>query len=460
VVDLAVVGSGAAGFAAAIAARSRGLSVVMIERGTLGGTCVNVGCIPSKAVLAAAAARCSAAAQRFPGISSGAGPTDMAALRAGTAALVEGLRREKYEDLAKEYGWEVLQGSARFVPGPALQVGEERVEAAHYLVATGAVPAVPAVPGLEEAGYLTSTSVLALEQLPASVLVVGGNAVGLELGQALARLGSQVTIVEAQERLAPNEEPEISAALAEALEEEGLTVRTRAALAEVRRSAAGVTVRTSDGSELGAHALLVATGRRPVTDGLGLDAVGVQVGRRGEILVDAELRTSHPRIWAAGDVTGGPQFVYVAGSEGTMAVENAFDGAGRRVDHAHLPRVIFTSPALASVGLTDAQAAAAGIPCRCQVLPLRAVPRAIVNRDTRGLVKIVAEATTGRILGVHLLAEDAGEVIQAAVFALEAAMTVDQLARTWAPYLTMAESLKLCAQSFSTDVTKLSCCAA
>lgn len=193
---------------------------------------------------------------------------------------------------------------------------------------------------------------------------------------------------------------------------------------------------------------------------MGLDTVGVVTGRAGEVVVDAGLRTANPRIWAAGDVTGAAQFVYVAGAHGTMMVDNAFGGAGRRVDYAHLPRVTFTTPNLAAVGLTDAQAVDAGLECTCRVLPLAYVPRAIVNRDTRGVVKIVAEAGTGRVLGIHMAAANAGDAILAATYALEAGMTTDQLAATWAPYLTMAEAIKLAAQSFRTDVAKLSCCAA
>jgi mercuric reductase len=458
--DLAIVGSGSAGFAAAIAARRRGLRVVMVEQGTLGGTCVNVGCIPSKALLAAAEARRVAAETRFPGIRTEAGPTDAAALVAGKDELVGELRREKYEDLVEAYGFELRRGRARFVAGPALEVEGERVEAAHYLVATGAAPFVPPVPGLVEVEYLTSTSALALSALPESLVVVGGNAVGLELGQAFSRLGVEVTLLEALDRLAPAEEPELSAVLAEALASEGIRVETGAEVAEVGRAGDGVRVRTRDGREVRADALLMATGRRPRSAELGLPEVGVALGPRGEVPVDGRLRSAHPRIWAAGDVTGGPQYVYLAAAQGAAVVENAFDGGEHPLDLATLPRVTFTSPALASVGLTDAQAAAAGIPCRCRVLPLDAVPRAIVARDTWGVVKVVAEAGSGRVLGVHVAAAQAGEVILAATYALRAGMTVDDLAGTWAPYLTMGEALKLAAQSFRTDVRQLSCCAA
>jgi len=458
--DLAVIGSGGAGFAAAIAATTRGHSVVMIERSTLGGTCVNVGCIPSKALLAAAEARHIAIGQSFPGISTSAAPVDMARLIAGKAELVDTLRKEKYEDLATDYGWQVRRGAARFVDGPALEVDGELLEAAHYLVATGASPWVPPVPGLETTGYLTSTSALDLDRVPASMIVVGGNYVGLELGQLFTRLGSAVTLLEALPRLAAGEEPEISEVIQGVLAAEGVEIWTSASLSRVSRDGKEVVATVSDGRQVRAETILMATGRRANTDGLCLDVVGVEVGPTGAVVVDDQLRTANPRVWAAGDVTGAPQFVYVAGSHGTMAVENAFEKAGRRVDYSHLPRVTFTTPNIAAVGLTDAEVGPAGLSCTCRVLPLSYVPRAIVNRDTRGLVKIVAELGTGRVVGIHMVGANAGDAILAATYALEANMTVDQLARTWAPYLTMAEGIKLAAQSFTTDVAKLSCCAA
>jgi mercuric reductase len=458
--DLAIVGSGGAGFAAAIAASTRGLSVVMVERSTTGGTCVNVGCIPSKALLAAAGARQVAGEARFPGVGSDVAPVDMVALVAGKDEIVGGLRKEKYEDLAIDYGWRMVHGDARFVAGTALEVAGERIEAAHYLIATGAAPWMPEVPGLDVSGCLTSISALALARLPESIVVVGGNSVGLELGQLFARLGSRVTLIEALGRLAPGEEPELSEVITGVLEDEGVEVWTSAPLAEVARGGGGVRARTADGRELRSEQLLMATGRRPVTDGLVLDAVGVATGPTGAVVVDDQLRSANPRIWAAGDVAGAPQFVYVAAAQGTMVVDNAFSDAGRHIDYRHLPRVTFTSPNLASVGLTDAQATEAGIACTCRVLPLSYVPRAIVNRDARGVVKIVAEAETGKVVGVHIAADGAGDAILAATYALEANMTVQQLASTWAPYLTMAEGIKLAAQSFTTDVARLSCCAA
>ncbi|MET9833525.1 mercury(II) reductase [Streptomyces sp. NPDC006385] len=469
--DLAIIGSGGGAFAAAIAARRQGRSVVMVERATTGGTCVNTGCVPSKALLAAAEARRSVLeGQRFPGIRTEAGAVDFDALIDGKDKLVQEMRADKYTDLAAEYGWDILKGTARFTgsPGsPALEVaptdggGTRRIEAAHYLVATGSAPWAPPVDGLEEVGYLTSTTAMDLDVLPESLLVLGAGYVGLEQAQLFARLGTKVTVA-ARSRLTSGEEPEISAALQDVFADEGITVHTHTRLIGVRRDSDGIvaTALTGDRREfqLRAAELLVATGRRPVTDGLELDAVGVETGERGEVVVDEQLRTANPRIWAAGDVTGHPQFVYVASAHGALIADNAFAGVGRTVDYHHLPRVTFTSPAIASAGLTDAEAIAQGYTCDCRVLPLEYVPRALVNRDTRGLIKLVADASTGRLLGAHVLADGAGDVIATAVYALAGGMTVQQMADLWCPYLTMAEGLKLAAQTYTRDVTRLSCC--
>jgi len=331
------------------------------------------------------------------------------------------------------------------------------------VIATGSAPWAPPIPGLAEAGYLTSTTAMELDELPESMIVLGGNAIGLEQAQMFAHLGVQVTVVEVMQRLTPFDEPEISQGIEAVFSDDGIIVHTGATTSGVSRDGDGLIVtmngRTGRQHHLRAGQLLVATGRRPVTTGLDLNTVGVKVGERGEILTTLRLQTTNPRIWAAGDVTGHPQYVYVAAAHGSLIVDNAFHNADRAMDYHHLPRVTFTRPAIASAGLTDAQAVAQGYHCDCRELPLDYVPRAIVNRDTRGLIKLVADAGTGRLLGAHVLADGAGDVIAGAVYALTAGMTVTDLADTWCPYLTMAEGLKLAAQTYTRDVSKLSCCA-
>jgi mercuric reductase len=282
--------------------------------------------------------------------------------------------------------------------------------------------------------------------------------VAIEQAQLFAHLGTRVTVL-VRSQLARREEPEIAAGIREAFARDDIAVIEHTVPTEVRRDGSQVSV-VADGRELRAEQLLVATGRRPRTDGLGLGAVGVQVGPDEQIVIDADMSTHNPRIWAAGDVTGHPEFVYVAAKQGAIAVANAFEQAGRRVDYSAMPRITFTTPTMASAGISEAEAQQRGFECECRVLDLDNVPRAIVSRNTHGLVKLVAERDSGRVLGVHLLAEGAGDAILAGVYAIEAQRTIDDLANSWNPYLTIGEAIHLAALSFTRDPNKLSCCAA
>jgi mercuric reductase len=461
--DLVVVGAGSAAFAAAIKATEAGYTVALVEHGTLGGTCVNVGCVPSKVLLRAGELAWVAGHHPFAGLSTSSGPVDLRSLVAQKDELVGALRQTKYADLVEDYGFTVIEGHGRFSGPEVLEVDGRSIRARVYLVATGASPAAPPIPGLAEAGYLTSTTALELTGVPKRLVVIGANAIGLELGQFFLHVGSEVTFVDVAERIAPFEEPEVSETLASVLVAQGAAIHTGAQVLGVHRGKDHVEVTVSVGAhelDLVADEVLVATGRRPNTEGLGLEEAGVTLDGRGALVVDDELRTANPRVYGAGDVTGAPQFVYVSAYEGALAVDNALLGAGRKVDFTGLPRVTFTTPQIASAGLTEVQAAAAGYEVETSVLPLSAVPRALVNHDTAGLVKLVAEAGTGRLLGASVLAEGAGDVIQTAVLAIRHGITSAELAATFHPYLTMAEALKLAAQTFTRDVEKLSCCAA
>ena len=461
--DLVVLGSGSAAFAAAITATEAGARVALMEANVVGGTCVNVGCVPSKAMLAPADLFFRAGHHPFTGITTAATAADLAALIRAKTDLVAQLRKEKYLDLAEAYGFTICHGRAEFVSDDTIECAGDPIRARAYIVATGASPSVPPIEGLRDTGYLTSTTALELEKLPSDLIVIGANAVGLEMGQLFLHLGSRVTFIEVAPRITPTEEPETSQALQGVLEEAGTVFHTSASITNVTRNGTRRTVTfRAKGSEhtVAADHILVATGRRPNTDDLGLERAGVHLTERGAMKVDDGLRTTNPRVFAAGDVTGHLQFVYVAAYEGSMAARNAIMGRSETVDFRSLPRVIFTSPTFAAAGLTDEQANAQGIDCECRVLPMSAVPRALVNRDTRGFVKIVAEAASGRIVGASAVADGAGDFIQAAVYAIQFGLTTDQVASTWAPYLTFAEGFKLAAQTFTRDVSKLSCCAA
>ncbi len=460
--DIAIIGSGSAAFATAISATRSGGSVIMIEEGLVGGTCVNVGCVPSKALLAAAEARHVSSSSHFPGITSSPASVEMKELIQGKGEIVEKLRREKYEDLSGVYGFEIVHGRARFVEEDLLEVDGRTMDADYYVIATGATTAVPPIHGISDVRYLTSTTAMELDHVPRHLVVIGGNAVGLEQSLLFSRLGAKVTVIEAFDRIAPFEEPEISASIREIFEEENISVITGAKVDSVENKGLEISVNvTSADGELTIEAdeILIATGRRPNSFDLGLEKVGVKTGSKGEIVVNEELRTDNGRIFAAGDVTGHPQFVYVAGVHGSIIVENSLRKGSRKVDYRTLPRIIFTTPQIASVGLTEDQAKSQGFAVESRVLPLSAVPRAIVNRDTRGLVKMVAEVGSGRILGISMIADGAADSILAGVYAMEANFTVDQVANIWTPYLVMAEAIKLTAQSFTRDVAELSCCA-
>jgi mercuric reductase len=460
--DVAIVGSGGGAFAAAIAATERGARVVMIERGTLGGTCVNIGCIPSKTQLHAGELFWQAGHHAFQGIRTRAVSVDVPRFVEQKDELVAKLRKEKYADLIDAYGWELVEGEASFLDPRTLTVGDHAIAADAFVLATGARPAVPSIPGLERVEYLTSTSLLDLKTLPEHLIVIGAGYIGLELGQLFRHLGSRVTLMQRRERLLAEFDSEIGDTMRDVLTDEGIDVITGVTYGRAEQRGDPKLVRLSaDGHErtIEGDALLVATGRTPNTARLRLEVAGVRTGARGEIVVDEYLRTSNPNVFAVGDVTLGPQFVYVAAHEGTVAAENGL-GGNRTVDLRVLPGVTFTHPAIATVGLTEAAARQAGHDVRISVLPLDVVPRALVNRETRGVFKVVADGHTDEVLGVHVVAENAGDVIYAGVLAVRFHLTVKDLTDTFAPYLTMSEGLKLAAQSFERDVSKLSCCAA
>ncbi len=451
--DLAVIGTGGAAMSAAIHARLDGASVVAVERGTLGGTCVNVGCVPSKTLLAAAHARHAASANPFSGVPTSADTVDLGALVQQKDELVGMLRQTKYADIAAAYGFDILYGEATFTDPRTLLVDGRAIRAKSYLLATGAEAHLPSIPGLEEVDYLTSTTAMELTELPASLVVIGGGFVGMEQAQLFARLGVTVTIIG---RLAPRAEPELSSELRKAFLAEGIIVINDRA-ATVTHDNGQIRVRTRTGNEAAGERVLIATGRTPRTDGLDLTAAGIATDDRGFIIVDEHQRTTNPAVFAAGDVTDVPQYVYVAAMTGKIAARNAL-GHSEHVDYTGLPSVLFTAPQLASAGMTEAEAIAAGYRCACRYLRLSDVPRAITNHNTRGGIKIVADADTDKVLGIHALAETAGEMMLAATYAITAGFTVTRLADTWAPYLTMAEGIRLTANLFRNELPT-SCCA-
>ena len=460
--DVAVIGAGSAGFSAAITAATEGARVALIGHGLIGGTCVNIGCVPSKTMIRAAEALHGAgAAARFPGIAGEAHLTDWSALVAAKDDLVSTLRRKKYADLLPDYEEaDYIEGRASF-DGDALLVDGAPLRAGKVIIATGASPAMPTIPGIEDVPVLTSTSALELAERPASLIVIGGGYIGCELAQMFARMGTAVTLV-TRSRLLPEAEPEVSEALTRYLRDEGITVRAGLSYHRVARGGDGIMLTVlSDGREetLTAASVLATSGRHPNTEGLNLTDAGVELDARGAVLIDARMRTTQNGIYAAGDVTGRDQFVYMAAYGAKLAAKNALNGDSLTYENGAMPWVVFTDPQVAGVGLTEARARAAGHQVKTSIVPLDQVPRALAARDTRGLIKLVADARTDQLLGGQILAPEGADSIQTLAMALKFGTTTQALGDTIFPYLTTVEGLKLAAQSFGKDVAKLSCCA-
>ncbi|MEX1999599.1 MAG: mercury(II) reductase [Gemmatimonadales bacterium] len=462
--DLVIVGGGSAAFAAAIKGADLGARVAMAEGGTLGGTCVNVGCVPSKTLIRAAEARHRREHHPFAGIPTGDGRPDWSLVRGQKDALVNQLREAKYRDVLRSYDAVTLfeQRGVLTTPREVRLADGRLLDARKLLVATGAGPESPSIPGLAGTGFLDNVSAMALEHLPESLIVIGAGFVAVELGQMFARLGVSVTILSRQDRVLTREDPEIGLGLTTYLREEGLDVRTETTVERVDRSGR-FRVQVSRGGQsevLEADQLLVAAGRRANTSGFGLDMIGVALGRKGEIRVDDHFESSVPGVYAAGDVVGEPMFVYVAAYGGALAAENALTGNVRRADLSAVPSVTFTDPGVASVGITEAGARAQGIEPLVSRLPMEYVARSLAARDTRGFVKLVADAATRKIIGAQILSAEAGEMITEPTLAIKFELTIADITSTFHPYLTLSEAIKLAAQTFDKDVGKLSCCAA
>lgn len=461
--DLAVIGAGSAGFSAAITAAEGGKRVALIGHGTIGGTCVNVGCVPSKTMIRAAEAVHGAmAAHRFRGLKGTAEITDWAAVIGAKNDLVATLRQKKYADLLPGYEsvTYIGEGPARLVAG-GVEAGGRLIQTPKVIIATGGRPARPDIAGIETVPTLDSTSLLELERLPGSLIFLGGGYIGVELAQMMSRVGVNVSLI-CRSRLLPQAEPEVSEALADILRDEGITILDGASYEGCRRDGSEAVLSVQkDGmvQDLTAGYLVLTTGRTPNTEGLGLAELGIKTNARGAIAVGDDMQTSRPGVYAAGDVTDRDQFVYMAAYGAKLAARNAVLGGHETYDNTAMPWVVFTDPQVAGTGLTEAQAIAAGHEVKTSVLTLDNVPRALAARDTRGLIKLVADARTGQLLGGVVMAPEGSDSVQTLAMALKFGMTAKALGATIFPYLTTVEGLKLAAQTFDMDVGQLSCCA-
>ena len=469
--DLLILGSGSTAFAAAIGASELGARVAMVERRTLGGTCVNRGCLPSKNLIEAARLVWDAAHPRYDGLAPVRMAVDFPTLIGQKDQVVRDYRAKKYNAVADGMmDLEILDGSASFESPTSISLDGRAIAADRFLIATGSRPIVPSIPGLDTVPYLTSDLLDAdetgrLTDLPESLIVLGGGYIAVELAQMFSRLGTRVTIV-ARSGLLRGYEPELGATLSEVFAAEGIEVLADTRTERISSGGEGVAVAVetpSAGRILRAQRLLVATGRRPNTDEIGLDRIGVELDADGYVVVDAELRTGQAHIWAAGDVIGGQRGSQMAtpvgARQGRIVAENAFKGARRRVDHEVIPRAIFTDPPIAVVGLTEAEVKGRHQPAVAATTPLKYVPRAGAIHRPEGLVKMIASTIDERILGVHMIGESAAEVIHEAAMAMHFKATIDDFIDLIHVYPTMSEAMKIGAQAFRKDVTKLSCCA-
>ncbi len=462
--DLIMFGSGSAAFAGALRAVELGARVAMIERGTVGGTCVNVGCIPSKTLIRTAEAKHRAEHPGFKGLNSKSIPISFETIIQEKDELVTTLQKAKYlEVLQSHEGIDLIEGQAFFVSSHEVQVGNQTIKGEHFIIATGASPSIPPIPGLNDINYLTSTTALELKKLPRSVVVLGGRYIALELAQMFQRMGTKVTILQRSSRILPTEDQDLTDELTKYLSQEGMTIQTGVTIHNVSKSGSFQVNYESEGEgetqSICADQLLIATGRRPNTNQLNLENIGVNLNTDGSIKTNEYGQTSQSHIYAAGDVIGDPAFVYTAAYEGNLAVENALNGNSKVRDYSIVPSVIFTDPQVARVGLNELQAKEKKIDVDVSNLTMDNVPRALAARDTRGFVKLLKKKGTDQLAGASILAPEGSELLMEITLAMKYKIPISDIASTFHPYLTLGEAVKLAAQTFNKDVKKLSCCA-
>jgi mercuric reductase len=461
---LIIIGGGSAAFAATLEARELGARVTMINDGLpIGGTCVNVGCVPSKNLIRAAESLHRSRNNPFPGIETGGSVRDFQAVMNQKQTLVEDLRQKKYLDIvAGMEGFELIQGRAELVNGTTVSVNGKTLKGDRILIATGARPHIPEIPGLSDVPYLTNKSAFELEQLPESILVLGGRYIALEIGQMFSRLGSRVTLLQRSDRILPTETADLTDALTNYLEQENMCIITGNEFLKVYEREGHIVVESRVKSEIKtfqAEKLIVAAGRTPNADRMGLEKAGVELGADGGIVTDEDLKTSVSTVYAAGDVTGKNMFVYTAAYEGKLAARNALKGEKNKTDYSVLPWVIFTDPQVTGVGLDEVQAQARGIDVESSTITLDQVPRSIAARDTRGFIKLIRDRATDKLVGARILAPEGSELIMEVSLAIRYGITVKELVGMFHPYLTLSEGIKLAAITFGKNVKQLSCCA-
>jgi len=464
--DLVIIGWGAAGFSAAIRASeitSGKARIAIIGTGQIGGTCVNVGCVPSKYLIEASQRIYEPSNPKMRGILPVKVSYDFHEIMAGLREHVTNLRKSKYIDVLASYPNVTLyEGIARFIDEKKVQVANDMVVSGrNIIIATGSRPAIPAIAGLDKAGYLTSDTIWNIDELPDSIAIIGGGAIGLEIGQALLRLGSKVAVIEALDTLLPQSEPEIGLILRKRLENEGIKIMLKSRVISARRENGRkvLQVATAGGKEeIAVEEILVAAGRIPNTSDLNLQAAGIKTDSNGGIMTDASMRTSVPWIYAAGDCVSKKMLLEtLAAREGVIAAENIF-GKGGEIEYNSTPWAVFTNPQVAGVGMTEREYMMKYKVCSCRTFHLSALAKAGIAGETDGIIKITVEPRTGKVMGVHAISPNASDIITEAVYAVQRGLTYRDIIDTSHIFPSYSEGIKLAAQSFIRNISKMPCC--
>ena len=462
--DLIIIGGGSAAFAAAIKASEFEKKVLMINDGLpIGGTCVNVGCVPSKTLIRTAEQFHNANNPNFSSIKSGKNKINFKEVIGHKTELVEELREHKYVNVLKDdSNVTILKAYGKLIDKNTVEADGKKYSAENILIATGSNTFVPIIPGLKEINYLTNETLYDLKELPEHLIVIGGRYIALENAQMFARLGSKVTILQRSMRILPDEIPDVTETLKECLEGEGIEIKTGVKIKSVvnKNGEIFMNVSVKDEEEIieGTH-IFVATGRKGSTKGFGLEEVGVELYKQDFIKTNEFMQTSIPNIYAAGDVTGEYLFVYSAAYEGSLAVSNIFDESQTKKDYSVFPWVIFTDPQVAGVGMDENQAYENKIDYEVSTIKLKDVPRSVAARNTKGFIKLIRNKENDKLIGARILASEGSELLMEISLAIKYGITVKELKQMFHPYLTLSEGVKIAAISFDKDVKKISCCA-
>ncbi len=462
--DLIIIGGGAGGFAAAIRANELQINTALVNTGLpLGGTCVNVGCLPSKILIQAGEVLHMVKNHNIAGIELELKKFDFNKVIQEELRMVEMSRKDKYADVLSNLKYvSLIEGQAKFISAKQIEVAGVILSAKKFIIAAGSTADVPAIKNIKKINFLTHIEALRLKSLPKKLVIIGAGPVGLEFAQMYARFGTKVTILHRDNTIISRAEPELIGRLMEIFTAEGITLRTNVEVEGVIKKANKkiISCKIAGKSEkIIATEILLAAGKTPNTAKLGLENVGVKINSQQAIVVNKYFQTNRPYIFAIGDVSDAPlRLETTAGREGSLAVENIISGAKNTIDYNSVAYTIFTSPQFASVGWTEKrQKTETGI-CACRTVPFKIIPKAQIIRRTEGLIKMVIDPDSKRILGVHILAPNAGDLIAQATILIKNRNTIDDVCKSMPVFPTLSESLKYVALAFSKDLTKLSCC--